>query len=52
MELMQGFELGELATVLVGLVALFVGRWVRQSIPLLSRLDMPNAVIGALIVAV
>ena len=52
MELMQSFELGELATVLVGLVALFVGRFVRQSIPLLSRLDMPNAVIGALIVAV
>ena len=52
MDTMQSFELGELATVLVGLVALFVGRWVRQSIPLLSRLDMPNAVIGALIVAV
>lgn len=52
MDTMQSFELGELATVLVGLVALFVGRFVRQSIPLLSRLDMPNAVIGALIVAV
>ena len=52
MELMQRFELGELATVLVGLVALFVGRWVRQSVPLLSRLDMPNAVVGAMIVAV
>lgn len=52
METMQGIELGELATVLVGLVALFVGRFVRQSIPLLSRLDMPNAVVGAMIVAV
>lgn len=52
MDTMQSFELGELATVLIGLVALFVGRFVRQSIPLLSRLDMPNAVIGALIVAV
>jgi ESS family glutamate:Na+ symporter len=52
MDLMQRFELGELATVLVGLVALFVGRWVRQSVPLLSRLDMPNAVVGAMIVAV
>ncbi len=52
MDTMQGFELGELATVLVGLVALFVGRWVRQSIPLLARLDMPNAVVGAMIVAV
>ncbi|MFO1132870.1 MAG: sodium/glutamate symporter [Hyphomicrobiales bacterium] len=52
MELMQRIELGELATVLVGLVALFVGRWVRQSVPLLARLDMPNAVVGAMIVAV
>ena len=52
MELMQRIELGELATVLVGLVALFVGRWVRQSVPLLRRLDMPNAVVGAMIVAV
>ena len=45
------FELGELATVLIGLIALFVGRWVRQAIPLLSRLEMPNAVVGAMIVA-
>ena len=52
MDTMRGFELGELATVLVGLVALFVGRWVRQSVPLLRRLDMPNAVVGAMIVAV
>lgn len=52
MEAMQRFELGELATVLVGLIALFVGRWVRQSVPLLARLDMPNAVVGAMIVAV
>jgi ESS family glutamate:Na+ symporter len=52
MELMQRFELGELATVLVGLIALFVGRFVRQSVPLLARLDMPNAVVGAMIVAV
>ena len=52
MELMQRIELGELATVLVGLIALFVGRFVRQSVPLLSRLDMPNAVVGAMIVAV
>ncbi|WP_290546943.1 sodium/glutamate symporter [Aestuariivirga sp.] len=49
---MQRIELGELATVLIGLVALFAGRFVRQSVPLLSRLDMPNAVVGALIVAV
>ena len=47
MEAMQRFELGELATVLVGLVALFVGRWVRQSVPLLARLDMPALLISA-----
>ena len=52
MELMQRYELGELATVLVGLIALFVGRFVRKSVPLLARLDMPNAVVGAMIVAV
>lgn len=49
---MQQFQLGELATVLIGLIALFVGRFVRQSVPLLARLDMPNAVVGAMIVAV
>ena len=52
MELMQRIELGELATVLIGLIALFVGRFVRQSVPVLRRLDMPNAVVGAMIVAV
>jgi ESS family glutamate:Na+ symporter len=52
MDTMQSFQLGELATVLVGLIALFVGRFVRKSVPLLSRLDMPNAVVGAMIVAV
>lgn len=52
MELMQRIELGELATVLIGLIALFVGRFVRRSVPLLRRLDMPNAVVGAMIVAV
>lgn len=45
-------ELDELQTLIVAIVALFVGRWLRKSIPLLSRMDMPNAVIGAAIVAV
>ncbi|WP_421696036.1 sodium/glutamate symporter [Aestuariivirga sp.] len=52
MDVMQRIELGELATLLVGLVALFAGRWLRQSVPLLRRLDMPNAVVGAMLVAV
>jgi ESS family glutamate:Na+ symporter len=44
-------ELGELATLIIGIVALQLGRWIRQSIPVLSRIDLPNAVIGALLVA-
>ena len=50
MEAMQRFELGELATLLVGLVALFIGGRLRQAVPLLGRIDMPNAVVGALVV--
>lgn len=52
MDVMQRFELGELGTLLIGIVALFVGKWVRQSVPFLKRIDMPNAVVGAMIVAV
>lgn len=52
MEAMQRVELGELATLLVGIVALFIGRSLRQSLPFLRRIDMPNAVVGAMIVAV
>ena len=44
-------ELDELQTLIVGMVALFVGRFVRQSIPALRKIDMPNAVVGAMIVA-
>lgn len=44
-------ELVELQTLIVAIFALFVGRWLRQSIPALSRIDMPNAVIGAAVVA-
>ena len=52
MDTMQRFELDELATLLVGVIALFVGKWIRESIPVLRRIDMPNAVVGAMIVAV
>lgn len=44
-------ELGELPTLIVAIIALFVGKWVRRSVPLLSRLDIPNAVVGAAIIA-
>lgn len=52
MDVMQRFELDELATLLVGVIALFIGKWIRESIPVLRRIDMPNAVVGAMIVAV
>jgi ESS family glutamate:Na+ symporter len=45
-------ELDELQTLIVGMAALFVGRFVRRSVPALRKIDMPNAVIGAMIVAV
>lgn len=48
---MVRYELDELATLIIGIVALFVGKAVRQSVPALRKVDMPNAVVGALIVA-
>ena len=45
-------ELDELTTLIVGIVALFVGECVRQSVPFLRKIDMPNAVVGAMVVAV
>lgn len=44
-------ELDELQTLIVGMVALFVGGMVRRSVPSLRKIDMPNAVVGAMIVA-
>ena len=44
-------QLDELQTFVVGVIALFLGKWIRQSIPLLRRIDMPNAVVGAMAVA-
>src|SRR5471032_851474 len=45
-------ELGELATLIIGIGALLLGRYIRRSIPLLKRIDVPDAVVGASIVAV
>lgn len=44
-------EFSDLATLIIGLVALFAGTRIRQAVPFLKRIDMPNAVIGAMIVA-
>jgi ESS family glutamate:Na+ symporter len=52
MDAIQRFQLDELATLLVGLLALFAGRYIRQSVPFLRKIDMPNAVVGAMLVAV
>ena len=46
------YELGELATLLIGILALLIGRTVRQGVPVLRKIDMPNAVIGAMIIAI
>jgi ESS family glutamate:Na+ symporter len=48
---MWRIELGELQTLIIAIIALFIGGWVRRSIPMLSKLDIPNAVVGAAIVA-
>lgn len=45
------YEVSELATLLVGIVALFAGKAIRHAVPVLSRIDMPNAVVGALLVS-
>lgn len=48
---MTSITLDELSTLLVGIIALFVGRGLRHTIPFLGRIDMPNAVVGAIVVA-
>jgi ESS family glutamate:Na+ symporter len=48
---MVRYELDELTTLLIGIVALFVGKGIRRAVPLLQRIDMPNAVVGALVVS-
>jgi ESS family glutamate:Na+ symporter len=52
MDAMTRFELDELSTLIVGVIALFIGRYIRQSIPFLRKIDMPNAVVGAMVVAI
>lgn len=52
MEGMVRFQLDELATLLVGLLALFAGKFIRQSVPFLRKVDMPNPVVGAMLVAI
>jgi len=44
-------ELSELATLIVALVTLFIGRGVRAGIPGLKRIALPDAVVGGLLVA-
>lgn len=44
--------IGETGTLIIGLFALFAGMRVRKAFPLLRRLDVPHAVIGAVIVAI
>jgi glutamate:Na+ symporter, ESS family len=44
-------ELSELETLIVGLVALLAGTHLRRSVQLLKRIAVPNAVVGAAIVA-
>ena len=49
---MPRFEVDELLTLIIGIIALFVGRHIRQAIPFLRRIDLPDAVVGAMVVAV
>ena len=52
METITHIGIDELATLIIGVLALFVGGWIRQSVPFLRRIDMPNAVVGAMVVAI
>jgi ESS family glutamate:Na+ symporter len=44
-------EVGESLTLIVGIVALLTGQSIRRSVPFLKRMDVPDAVVGATIVA-
>lgn len=44
------FAFSDVTTLIIGLVALFIGTRIRESIPAMRRIDMPNAVVGAMIV--
>jgi len=51
MSILGTVSIGELATLIIGLIALFVGTRIRRAVPFLRRIDMPNAVVGATVVA-
>src|SRR5690242_18054080 len=42
----------EIETLIMALVALFIGKGVRASLPWLKRIDLPDAVVGGLVAAV
>jgi ESS family glutamate:Na+ symporter len=44
-------EVSELATVIIAIAALLFGRWLRNALPVLKRIDIPDAVVGGMIVA-
>ena len=48
---MHQIQLDELSTLLVGIAALFLGRYIRHASAFLQKIDMPNAVVGAMVVA-
>ena len=51
MPLAHMVELSELATLIVALVTLFIGKGVRAGVPWLKRISLPDAVVGGLLVA-
>jgi ESS family glutamate:Na+ symporter len=44
-------SLSELETIIIALVALFIGKGVRAAVPWLQRIDLPDAVVGGLLMA-
>ena len=44
-------ELSALATLILALVTLFIGKGVRAGVPWLKRIALPDAVVGGLLVA-
>ena len=44
-------DLSELETLIIALIALFIGKSVRAGLPWLKRIDLPDAVVGGLLMA-
>jgi glutamate:Na+ symporter, ESS family len=44
-------SLSELETIIIALIALFIGMAVRAAVPWLRRIDLPDAVVGGLLMA-